>query len=233
MKKIIVAVLTALLSSVSFIASAQTQVASTEASDDVPSSIVVASSDDALQPEIKKVDAEEILSNEIEIKYHRNGDPSIKGYFEKSFNDDWAVYLSAFTMRGWDEVTVGPVYYITPEMSVGIGVGQSRYMAADEDTKSSHTTISAFWYLKSENWEAEILAERYRRDSVNPNFLEAYAQRKVTENFSVGFFTQNDIGWGPRFSYTINKNLSIWASPIIKNYGESTTTFIVGIKIPF
>ncbi len=233
MKNIIVVVLTAMLLSVSFIASAQTQVASTEASDDAPSSIVVASSDDTPQLDIKKDEVEEVFSNEVEVRYYRNGDPSIKGYFEKSLTDDWALYLSAYKSRGWEEITAGPVYYITPEMSVGIGVGSSRYMADHEIKKSYHATVSAFWFLKSENWEAEILAERYRNDKTNPTYFEGYAQRKVTDNLSVGFYAQKDIGWGPRIHYSISKNVSIWVSPIVNRFEGSDVTAIVGISVSF
>lgn len=201
MKQILVIVLTVMLSSISFIASAQSEKIDESA-------------------DIKK---KELLDTEIEVRLFKGHQPSIKGYFEKSIKDDWAVYLSVFQTHGWTEFTTGPVYYITPEMSVGVGVGTSRYIVGDDTTKSHHATISAFWFLKSENWEAEILAESYKDDYDTPKYLEAYVQKNVTDNLSFGFFAQNDIGWGPRFSYAVSKNVSIWASPIIKKYGELTT----------
>jgi hypothetical protein len=106
-------------------------------------------------------------------------------------------------------------------------------MSATENKKSYHSTVSAFWFLKSENWEAEVLLERYRNDKTNPTYFETYAQRKVTGDLSVGFYAQKDIGWGPRVHYNINKNLSVWASPIVNRWEGSDVKAIVGISISF
>ncbi len=250
MKKIMMIMLTAMLWCTSFVASAQMEktdpsIVEIYLADATPSKgaltisgviggvPITAETSNEIPPTIETEEPPLLLTGEVEIRYHRGGQPTTKGYFEKPLTDNWGVYLSAFTTRGWDEVTVGPVYYVTPEMSVGIGVGSSRYMASDEEEKSSHPTTSAFWYLKSENWEAELLVERYKRDSVAPTYHEAYVQRKVADNLSVGIFVQSDLGWGPRISYTANKNLSFWASPIIRRSGESTTTVVIGVSISF
>ena len=175
-------------------------------------------------------DETEIPKNEIEVRGFVKGDPTIRGYFETTITNKVSLNLSAFKTRGWDEVTVGPMYYITPEMSAGVGFGISRYIASNENTKSTHDTVSAFWYWKTPVLEAEILVERYSRDP-KPWYQEGYAQRNINDNYAVGVFAAKDIGWGPRLSYSINKNTYVWASPLVHRAGN--TTAILGAKVLF
>ena len=179
---------------------------------------------------VQASDGTEIPKNEIEVRGFIRGDPTVRGYFEKTITDNVSLNLSAFKTRGWDEVTVGPTYYITPEMSVGAGFGTSRYIASNENTKSSHNTASAFWFWKTDTWEAEVLVERYSRDP-KPWYQEGYAQKRINSNLAVGMFAAKDSGWGPRLSYSINENINVWVSPLVKRVGD--TTAILGVVASF
>jgi hypothetical protein len=175
-------------------------------------------------------DGADSLKNEIEVRGFSKGDPTVKAYFEKSITDTVALSLTAFKTRGWDEVTLGPTYYLTPDMSVGAAFGTSRYAATDENTKSAHGTASAFWFWKTDTWEAEVLVERYRRDPA-PWYREGYAQRRINDGLSVGLFAKTDSGWGPRLSYSINENLNLWFVPLVKRTGDAAA--VGGMAVSF
>lgn len=179
---------------------------------------------------VRAGDGAEMHSNEIEVRGFSKGAPTVRAYFEKSITDTVAVNLSAFKTRGWDEVTVGPTYYLTPEMSVGVGFGTSRYAATDETTKSAHNTASAFGFWKADVWEAEVLVERYRRDPA-PWYREGYVQRQINDSVSVGLFASTERGWGPRVSYAINGNLNVWVSLLVKRVGDATA--VAGMMVSF
>lgn len=115
-------------------------------------------------------------------------------------------------------------------MLVGAGIGASRYKAGDENSKSSHQTVSAFWFWKTDAWEAEVLAERYSRDP-KLGYREGYAQRRISSGLSVGVFAKKDSGWGPRLSYDINRNINVWVTPLVKRTGDATA--ILGGKVGF
>lgn len=134
-------------------------------------------------------------NNEIEVRGFSRGDPTLRAYFEKSITDKVALNLSAFKMPGWDEVTLGATYYVTPEMSLGAGFGASRYAATAENTKSAHNAASAFRYGKTDASEAELLVERYQRDPT-PWYREGYVQKRINDSLSVGLLAKTDSGWG-------------------------------------
>ena len=115
-------------------------------------------------------------------------------------------------------------------MFAGVGVGASLYKASNEIAKSAHQTVSAFWFWKTNGWEAEVLVERYSRDS-NPWYHEGYVQTRVTDAFSIGLFAKKDSGWGPRLSYRFNQNLNVWVSPLVRRAGDASA--IVGVMIGF
>lgn len=179
---------------------------------------------------VQASDGAEIPKNEIEVRGFSRGDPTVRAYFEKNITDNVSLNLSAFKTRGWDEITVGPTYYVTPEMSVGVGFGTSRYVANDENTKSSHMTTSAFWFWKTNTWEAEVLVERYSRDPA-PWYQEGYVQKRINSSLSVGMFVKKDSGWGPRLSYAIDENTEVWVSPLVKRVGDGVA--IVGVMVSF
>lgn len=175
-------------------------------------------------------DEREIRRNEIEVRGFSGGDPTARGYFEKAVTDDVALALSAFKTRGWDELTVGPTVYLSPEMSVGAGFGASRYAAGGASGRSSHRTTSAFWFWKSDTWEAEVLVERYARDPA-PWYAEGYAQKRINDRLSVGLFAQKGSGWGPRLSYAVDTNIAVWASLLAKRVGDGFA--VVGVMVSF
>lgn len=191
--------------------------------------IALASEHSQKMPEEEK---EAAPSNELELRTYRggSGDYLAKLYAEKSLTDEWAFFLSASKARGFEGLTVGPAYYITPEMEIGFSIGASRYASDEEESPRSHRTTSAFWYWKTDAIEAEVTVERYSRDP-KPWWYNAYVQTPVTENLSLGVYSEYGVGWGPRLSYTVGKYGSIWLSPIIKRLGD--TVAIVGVTIPF
>lgn len=175
-------------------------------------------------------DGTETHRNEIEVRGFSGGDPTARGYFEKTVTAEVSLALSAFKTRGWDELTVGPTLYLTPEMSVGAGFGVSRYAAGGESGKSAHRTMSAFWFWQTDAWEAEALVERYARDPA-PWYAEGYVQKWINERLSLGLFAQKGSGWGPRLSYAIDANIAVWATPLAKSTGDSAA--IVGVMVSF
>lgn len=175
-------------------------------------------------------DGEDAPKNEIEVRGFSRGDPTLRAYFEKAITDNLSLNLSAFKTSGWDEVTVGPTYYLTPEMSLGVGFGTSRYAASDENTKSAHNTASAYWFWKTDAWEAEVLVEHYRRDPA-PWYREGYVQKRINGSVSIGLLAITDVGWGPRLSYDVNGKLSLWVSPLVKRTGDATAA--AGMMISF
>jgi len=181
-------------------------------------------------PAVQAGDDAEMHRNDIEVRGFSAGEPTARGYFETAITDDVALALSAFKTRGWDEVTVGPTVYLTPEMSVGAGFGASRYAAGGENGKSAHRTASAFWFWKTDAWEAEALVERYARDPA-PWYAEGYVQKRIDDRLSVGLLAQKGSGWGPRFSYAIDGNIEVWASPLVKRAGNVAA--IVGAMVSF
>jgi len=77
-----------------------------------------------------------------------------------------------------------------------------------------------------------VLVERYSRDPA-PWFHEGYVQKRIYNynNLSVGIFEKKDSGWGPRFSYGLNENITVWVTPLIKKVGDATA--ILGIQVSF
>lgn len=175
-------------------------------------------------------DGTETPKNEIEVRGFAKGDSTVKAYFEKAITDTVSLNLTAFKTRGWDAATVGPTFHISPAMSLGIGLGTSRYMANDERSKSSHATASLFWFWKTDAWEAEVLVERYSRDP-KPWYQEGYAQKRIGNGFAAGVFAKKDTGWGPRLSYRITENINVWVAPLVKKSGN--TTAILGGVVSF
>ena len=180
--------------------------------------------------DVQARDQLETPKSDVEIRGFNKGSATVRGYFDKALTTDISLGISAFKARGWDEVTVGPTYYINPEMSAGLGLGASFYRANNENAKSAHQTVSGFWYWKTNGWEAEILMERYSRDS-NPWYHEGYVQRRVSDGISVGLFAKKDSGWGPRLNYRVNQNLNLWVAPLVRRSGEASG--IVGAIISF
>lgn len=174
----------------------------------------------------------DVPSNEFEVRMYRGGEPTAKLYLEKSITEKVALSLVAFTTRGWDEVTVGPVYYITPEMSVSLGLGVSRYVASNAEKKNSHRTLTAMLFLKNDKVESEITIEHYACDP-KPWYYNIYAQTPITDNLSVGIFGEKAVGWGPRLSWAAYKNISFWVAPILNKDRDSDISVVAGIQIAF
>lgn len=170
-------------------------------------------------------------SNSIELIGYRGG-VTAKAYLEHEVTENLVVFLSAANSKGFDEVTVGPAYYITPELQVGISAGVARYAAGNEDEKSSHSVALAFVYYKSDSVEAEVTAEKYGRDP-EPWYYQTYVQWSVGGNWFAGVYGEADVGWGPRISWAFHKNASVWAAPIIEQLGDDKNKIVGGVAIAF
>ncbi|MFZ2299741.1 MAG: hypothetical protein WAW00_01230 [Candidatus Moraniibacteriota bacterium] len=179
-----------------------------------------------------KAEEESSPSNSIELVGYRGGDPRLKAYFEYAMTDDIAMSLSASKSKGFGEVTVGPAYYITPELQVGVSVGVAHYATADEDKESNHKVVSGFVYYKSDAVEGELSAARYNRDP-DPTWYQTYVQWSLNDNWAAGIFGEAAIGWGPRISWTFHKNMSLWVAPIVKQLGDDDHRRVGGIAVAF
>lgn len=171
-------------------------------------------------------------NNEVELRGYRGSEPVARLYLEHPLSENVAAYISAGKSRSYAGATVGLAYYLTPEMEIGLSVGGYQYAADNEDTKSFHQTVLAFWFWKTLSIEAEVTVERYRNDP-HPWYYYVYAQTPVTGSLSAGIYGEKGIGWGPRLSYSFSKGFSLWLSPIVKQDGESKATLAVGIRKAF
>ena len=176
-----------------------------------------------------KVETDKAPSNSIELRHYRGGGQSIRAYFEKEVVKDLVVHLTASKSRGFEGLTIGSAYYLTPDMEVGLGFGSSRYAAANDD-KRSHGTLSGFWYWKTSQIQALLYLERYRHDPA-PWYYYGYAQKRITGDFSAGIYGETHVGWGPRVSWSLNKNVDLWAAAPVKKRGDVST--VIGIEIAF
>lgn len=165
--------------------------------------------------------------NMVEYRgYRGSGDYVARAYFEKSLSENAAIFLAAAKARGFESVIVGPAYYITPDMEVGVGVGTSRYAASDEGERFSHATVSSFFYWKTDKIESEVVIEKYSRDPSLYHY--AYIQTPIFSQVSAGIFSEKDVGWGPRISWAFSKNANLWIVPIVKKTGDAT--IVVGVQ---
>lgn len=73
-------------------------------------------------------------------------------------------------------------------------------------------------------------ASVYQRDPA-PWYYYGYAQSPIAENFSAGVYAETHVGGGPRVSWSLNKNSSIWAAVPIKK--RSDISAVIGIEIAF
>ena len=172
----------------------------------------------------------EALRNELEVRGFQREGLTAKLYLEKPVTERFALNLTAFKARGWDELIVGPTFHFSPQMSLALGAGVSRYRASGESAPSSHGTLSASWFWSTETWGAEALVERYGRDPA-PWYREGYLQKRIDGGLSAGLFAKSGSGWGPRLSYDINRQANIWVASFVKQTGEAKV--VLGIKVSF
>lgn len=170
-------------------------------------------------------------SNSFEVIAYR-GDVVAKLYVEHEVTENLAVYLSASKSKGFGEVTVGPAYYITPELEIGISAGVAHYATADEDKEANHRVVSGFVYYKSDAVEGELSVSRYNRDP-DPTWWQTYVQMPIGGNWAAGVYGEAYIGWGPRLSWEFHKNMSLWVAPIVKQLGDDNHKLVGGIAIAF
>ena len=176
-----------------------------------------------------EVETDKAPSNSIEVRHYRGGGLSIKAYFEKEVVKDLVAHLIASKARGFESLIIGSAYYLTPDMEVGLGFGSSRYAAANDD-KRAHGTLSGFWYWKTNQVQALVYLERYRRDPA-PWYYYSYAQKRIIGDFSAGIYGETRVGWGPRVNWSLNKNIDLWAAVPINN--RSDISAVIGIEIAF
>ena len=168
-------------------------------------------------------------ANSLELISYR-GDVAAKLYSEHEVMENLVVYVNATKQKGFGEITVGPAYYITPELQVGVSAGVAHYASADEDAKSNHKVVSGFVYYKSDAVEGELAVARYSRDS-EPWWYQAYVQVPISNNWAAGIFGEASIGWGPRLAFAPHKRVTLWLSPLIKREGDNR--LVGGIAVVF
>ena len=60
---------------------------------------------------------------------------------------------------------------------------------------------------------------------------QPYAQTPIIGRFSAGIYAEKDVGWGPRVSWKLNKNSSLWAAVPVKD--RSDVSAVMGVEIAF
>jgi hypothetical protein len=169
------------------------------------------------------------VSGSVELIGYQ-GDFAFWGYAERKVTEKWAVSISAAKYKsGFQEITFGPTFHPTPELQVGISLGAAQYTRSD----NSRLAISVFGSLETDNLKAEALFEKYGRDP--QPYYRIYAQTPVapiSEKLAVGVHGEQGVGWGPRISWSMNKNIDMWlAAPVIdKTAGNQ---LIGGLRFSF
>lgn len=157
--------------------------------------------------------ADEELPVSGEVEFIGSRDSGVWLYAERKLAEKWAISLNASQyQKGFQEITFGPTYYISPEMQVGVSLGVARYNSTDK----SRFAVSAFWYWETDSLETEVVLERYGgRDHYL--YYRVYAQMPVTpisEKLAVGVYGERGVGWGPRISWSFGENVNIWLAPL-------------------
>lgn len=171
----------------------------------------------------------EVPANEVGFRFFR-GNAEVRGYFEKALSDEVAVFLNLVKSNGFEYATIGPAYYITPTMEIGVSMGRARYASDDEDEKSSHGVMSAFWYWETDTLKTEVTVEKYRNDP-NPWYYYGYAQMPFATDFAAGIYTDSEYGTGFTLAWTFSKNIEVRAVWFAKERGDSRA--MLGITAGF
>lgn len=169
------------------------------------------------------------VSGSVEVIGSR--DTGVWVYAERKVTDNWAVFINAVKyQKGFQEVTFGPTYYITPQLQVGVSLG----VASNTSSEDSRLFISAFGYLETDSLKTEIILERFAHDSQSISYYRFYAETPVapiSERLAIGVHGEKDVGWGPRISWSFNENINIWLSPLIER--QSGNVLVGGIQFIF
>lgn len=167
------------------------------------------------------------VSGSVEVIGSR--DTGVWLYAERKVTDNWAVFINAVKyQKGFQEITFGPTYYLTPEIQVGVSLGAAQYVSSDR----SRLVISVFGYMETDNLKAEVLFEKYGRD--HKPYYRVYAETPITpisEKLAVGVHGEQYVGWGPRLSWSFNENINIWLSPLVERQGGNV--LVGGIQFTF
>lgn len=170
-----------------------------------------------------------LVSGSVEVIGSR--DTGVWVYAERKVTDKWAFFINAVKyQRGFQQVTFGPAYYLTPEIQVGVSLGAARNTSSED----SRLFISAFGYLETDSLKAEIILERFAHDSRGISYYRVYAETPVTpisEKLAIGVHGEKDVGWGPRLSWSIRENINIWLSPLVER--QSGNVLVGGIQFTF
>lgn len=169
-----------------------------------------------------------LVSGSVEVIGSK--DTGVWVYAERKVARDWGFFINAVKyQKGFQEVTFGPTYYITKELQVGVSLGAARNTSSDD----SRLFISAFGYLETNNLKAEIILERFARDSQDISYYRFYFQTPtpISDKLAFGVYGEKSVGWGPRISWSFNKNVNLWLSPLIERQGGNVV--VGGIQFTF
>jgi hypothetical protein len=159
------------------------------------------------------------------VEFIGSRDSGVWVYAERKVTEKFALSISATKyQKGFQEEVFGLTYYLKPGMQVGVGLGAAQYVSSDK----SRLVISAFGYMETDNLKAEVLFEKYGRDP--QPYYRFYAQTPlvtlisekfreklvtlISEKLEVGVYGEQGVGWGPRISWSVSKNVNLWLSPL-------------------
>lgn len=168
------------------------------------------------------------ISGSVEFIGYR-GDFAFWGYAERKVTEKAALSISAAKYKtGFQEVTFGPTYHFTPELQMGVSLGATQYTSSD----SSRLVVSVFGSLETDHLKAEVLFEKYGRDPQPYYRIYVEIPVPISEKFAIGVHGEQSVGWGPRISWSMNKNIDLWlAAPVIERTGGNQ--LIGGLRFLF
>jgi hypothetical protein len=193
----------------------------------IPTQVQASEKNESLAPVVDAEKSPAISGSAEFIGYGK--DFSVWLYAERKITNELALSMSAAKSKsGFQEVTFGPVYYLTSEIQIGVSLGAAQYTRLDD----SRLAISVFGYLETDNLKAEALFEKYGRDP--KPYYRVYAETPVTpisEKLAIGVHGEQYVGWGPRISWSISKNVNAWLSPLIERQGGNV--IVGGLQFTF
>lgn len=169
-------------------------------------------------------------STVIDVRAYGGSEVIVRGYSEKKLTEKAAVYLDVAKSRSFEELTLGPAYYLTPDVEVGVSLGVSRFSPREDAEKSWHPTVSAFFYCLRSDLEASAMVEHYG-DDLDPWYWCVYAHTPVTGRISAGFHAESGVGVGPLISWSAARHVMLFVAPIL--WRDSDTHLIVGSQLSF
>ncbi len=194
--------------------------------------VVIIASVFAAQTQVLAAEKASVVENSPisgSVEFTGSKDFAVWLYAERKVAENLGVYINAAQFRmGFQEVTFGPAYYLTPEMQVGVSLGMAKHSSRD-DTRWS---VSTFWYWKTDRVEAEATVEKHGHDPMT--YYRAYIQTPIilpSRKLAFGVYGEDGIGWGPRIAWSFGKNIDLWLAPLVERIGGNVV--VGGLRFTF